>query len=226
MNDKMKLLSYGIAAAVCFLLAALLPLAFAGNGEAPDYLNRGERAAIFAAYWNGEQDSVSAERIDQPGKRDVESCEKRFAELLDKCTFDLVPGEMQSSGSEYLTLTANEDDEISICRIWRQRQGDWRNWIDVCFDVDTGELYYLYLSSECLKNQSDYSDILPGELSAGFVAEYIDSMTDYKLINIDWSGRSGDDATAIFQINGSAIIVKISCVYHKSTLVDIKLTCM
>lgn len=224
MNDKMKLMTFGSAAALCFLLAALMPLLFMNRGSAKESLSEGERAAIFAAYWGGEQESVTAERIDQPAKRDVESCEKRLGEIVDKCTFDLVPGETQSSGSEYLTLTSGED-EMRICRIWRQRQGDWRNWLDVCFDMDTGELYYLYLSSECLKNQSAYADVLPAELSASFVADYIDGMGGYELINLDWTGSANDEATAIYTVGGSAVVMKISCIYYKSTLVDIKLTC-
>ena len=216
---------YGGAALFFLLLAALIPLAFSSGAETtPERLNEGERGAIFADYWNGGKDSVEYELIEQPGRRSLESCQQRIDEILAQCAFDRSAADAESSGREYFLLSSGEN-QIRVCRMWQQNQGDWRNWVDFCFDMDTGDIYYFYLSSECMKNQSDYADAFPDELGTQFVIDYLAAGTDSRLLNMSWSGQQGDNAVAIYSVNGSAVIYEISCIYYKSTLIDIKIIC-
>lgn len=224
MNERMKLIIYGAVAAFFFLAALLVPLAFRDGvkGETPTAV--GERVALFADYWEGEHDDIEVESVGSPSKKTQEFCTKRIEALMAECTFDKAAPNMQSEGREYLTVTQQEL-ELHICRVWRQFQGDWRNWIDICFDMDTGEIYYLYLSSECLKNQSEYVMSMPAALDTAYVVERIGANDGFELLDAKWSGEAGEAAEAIYSANGSALKMRISCIYYESTLIDIKIVC-
>lgn len=227
MNDKIKLIIYGSVAAAMFLLAALLPLAFRGGSvEAREPLSVGQRASIFSEYWwNEDSSNCQVERISDLGRTQREFCFERMEQVKELCFVDAQQGQIKSEGSEYISVTT-EAGEIRLCRSWLECQGDWRNWIDVCFDIDSGDIYYFYISSECVSNPNKYSDAVPEPLDAERVAGYIADRRSYELMHLDWSGNASDSAMVIYNSAGSAVCMQISCIYYESTLIDLKICCV
>lgn len=225
MTDKLKLIIAASAAAMLVLLAMLIPLAFRGSGESLEQAaDLGRRAALFAEYWNSSGE-VSWKKIEEPTKAQERVGSELMEELVqsyvpDKRLVDTAPG-----GREYVRVT---DGTLSmeLCRMWMSAQGDWQNWLDVCFDLDTGDIYYLYLSSECLFNGNEYLSSPEGGLDAQMVAELAAERLGYELRYLVWSGETADTATAVYMSEGSSVCVEISCIYYEATLVDVKLCCV
>lgn len=224
--DERSRLIVSAAAAAAFLIAALLlPLAFRGGGQEVQTGAGGARAELFAAYWSGEREGLEILGGESLTKRYAPICEERINEIISSCTFDKNELLMQSEGHEYLTVRRGED-EVTLCRFWRQYQGDWRNWLDVCFDADTGDVYYLYLSSECVKNRPEYTMSMPAGLDAMYVASRLAERDGCRLLDAQWNADASGTLTAIYSVNGSALKMSISCIYYESTLIDIKLVCI
>lgn len=225
MKDKLRLWIYGGVTAAVFILAAVIPLTVSGGRAAQENsLSLGERAAIFAQYWNSDSGEARAEKIETPDAKDERYCRERMKKLLELCSVDKREQSVEYSGSEYLSISS-ADGEMRICRMWVQRQGDWRSWVDVCFDMDTGDVYYLYTSSECVTNSAEYIDAVPAELDAKYVADYISENTGYSILRFDWSGGMGDTADVILIQKGNAAALKINCTYYTASLLDIKIVC-
>lgn len=225
MSDKLKLIVAASASAFVLLLAMLLPLAFRSGGQGTETVySLGERAALFAGYWGGSGD-VDWKKIDKPTKQQ----EKAGEELLGALVGSYVPDKRLSSptpgGREYVSVS-NDVCSIDLCRMWMSAQGDWQNWLDVCFDLDTGDVYYLYLSSECLFNGNDYLHDQSAGFDAKNVADRIAELIGYELRYLVWSGNPADTATAVYMSGGSSVCVDINCIYYEATLVDVKICCV
>lgn len=225
-NERTELIIFCTLAAVIFLIAALMPLRFQ-NEEAltTSEMSMGERAAIFSAYWNEPDGSrVSMESGGKLDESTRDACEARMAELLTRCTIDRENGAAKKEGSEYFVLTS-KGGEVNVCRKWVEWQGDWRNWLDTCFDADSGELYYLYLSAECLSGYTNYVGALPAQFGAAYVAEMLADEMDYELLYLDVPDDEPNSIIASYNCGGSALRLCISCIYHETVLVDVKICC-
>lgn len=223
-----RLVYYAVAAAVVFLLAALLPLAFRPDSvEAADSgeFDAGARAAVFSAYWNDGGRGCTVRNIPGPERKDIDACTQRMSEIVGACVIDTQSGAANSAGSEYVSVS-NDLGTIRTCRMWMESQGDWNNWIDVCFDMDTGEVYYLYVSSKCISNGETYLDALPEGFNTQTAAEQIAARRGCELVKVVWSGKTGDTATAVFLDDGSAVCMELTCTYYQSSLLDFKLCCV
>ena len=142
-----------------------------------------------------------------------------MAEILAACIADLHLEELSPTGHDYVTITDGKTD-VNICRMWMERKGDWRNWLDVCFDADSGEIYYLYLSCERLSNGDAYtgyvqelklrlSELL--QTQAKGTVRYRNAEGE----NTEIAVVAGENGTVCYRIGGVAynelIDVKISC---------------
>lgn len=226
MTEKLRTIIAASLTAAILVAAALVPLAFRDRAETVEKtgLDAGERAALFAEYWSGNGD-VKSERIEKPSKSSVEACEKLMDDFVEKYTLDEELSGSDTRGSEY-TLISGENGDMRICRMWMQYKGDWQNWMDMCFDMDTGSVYYFYMSSECLFNGNRYLGKVEGGLDAAAVADKIAEELRLDLEYLDWSGKSEDAATAVYITNGRALRLSINCIYYESTLIDVKVCCI
>lgn len=229
MNDRMKLIIYGGVTAAVFVVSALLPLLFR-SGEAARPRDRGlsvgDRAEIFDAYWNGVGEDCQVKLISDPEKGALELCSARMEQISLLCLADKESGEVKSEGSEYISVSRGED-EIRLCRMWIELQSDWRSWLDLCFDMDNGDVYYFYLSAECLSNPGKYSELIPDGMDAASIAEHLARQRGYELLHLNWENTdSAETATAIYTSEGSAVCMSISCFYYKSALIDVKICCV
>jgi hypothetical protein len=224
----MKLIICGGVTAAIFLLAALLPLGFRGGDTGNETsLSAGERVSIFSAYWNGGGENCTVENLSKLSSTEQDYCTARMSEVTARCLIDTANGLISSQGEEYLKIE-NNTGAIRLCRMWLELQGDWRSWIDMCFDMDSGEIYYFYLSTECVstpEKYSKYSSILSDELDTEYVAEYIAAERDIRLLHTDWDGDPAHSASAIYTVSGSTVYMEISCIYYDA-LLDIKFCCV
>lgn len=227
MNDRVKLFIYGGVTAAVFVVAALVPLLFRGGGETPSEtgLSPGARAEIFAAYWNAGGGDCRVSLIGKPGGDELERCSTRMNQISMLCLADKNTGQVKSEGSEYISVGMG-DDEIRLCRAWMELQSDWRTWLDVCFDMDSGDVYYFYLSAECVSNREKYSGLIPDDMDAESIAELLAQQRDYELMHLNWEGGDSNSATAIYTAEGSAVCMSISSTYYKTALIDVRICCV
>lgn len=228
LNDRMKLIIYGGVTAAVFVVSALLPLLFRGGGTAPPQstgLSAGDRAGIFAAYWNGTDEDCKVSQTGEPKKDELEKCTARMDEISRLCLVDRSAGEVKSEGSEFFSVSRGED-EIRLCRMWIEVQGDWRSWLDVCFDADNGDMYYFYLSADCLTNPGKYSNVIPEDgIDADMIAAYLSQARGYELLHL--SRDTADEiVTAIYNAEGSAVCMSIDFVCYKYAFIDVKICCV
>ena len=205
----------------------LLPLAFraAPTGEEPaKELTLAERTALFADYWErgAEAGGYTVTKPDPVPRQMKETCETVMRTLVARCVVDRGLADFSPTGSEYTVVTDAAGREISVCRMWLERRGDWQNWMDVCMDAVTGELYYFYLSRECLTNRKLYQDAdtpADAEAVARLLAE------DY-----GWTLRylakeqDGGAAAAVYSTSGGTLCYAVTCRVYDA-LIDIKLSC-
>lgn len=213
----------GLACLALLIVAMLLPLAFrAPAGEpAAGKLTLDEKTAIFVDWWydDGEMD-VSVEHVESDEDDAAGFCEERMEELAARCIDDrgFRMEEAEVFGEERVDLRS-EDGALRLCRMWIQARGDWQNWLDVCFDADTGMIYYLYLSREC-QNDPDLYALAPEERpTAESVAKGLARASDGDLRRFLDDGDSG--GAALITCDDGSLCYTISCVYYDA-LIDIR----
>lgn len=223
LSEKTKLIIYIGITAVVFITACLLPLAFKGKNLGEDhFFDTGERAAMFVQYQKGSK-SISSKTIDSPAKADSKYCDSVMDELIAMCRLDNRAGKILSEGSEYVVISDGENS-MRLCRMWIQDEGDWTNWMDVYFDMDTGYVYYLYVSSICLNNGNEYSNAIEGQFNSKSVAELIARTTGFDLKHFSWSGNVEDTAYAVTGLEGDIVCWNINCTYYASTMLDVRIS--
>ena len=224
-SERTRLFASIALVAVAVITAMLLPLAFrsAPAGEiSADGLTLEQRCLLFADYWAaGGEGSYTVTKPDPVPRTMRERCETVMRTVIARSIDDAGLTDFSPTGSEYTTVTDSAGRELRLCRMWLERRGDWQNWLDVCFDADTGELYYYYLSRECLTNRQNYPSPSEGA-DATQIAEMLAADNGWTLRYIAREGDSG--ATAIFGSGGGTLCYQISCRMYDS-LIDIKLTC-
>ena len=225
-GESTKLLISVCAVALTVIAAMLLPLAFrsAPAGELSSAgMSLEERTRMFADYWaNGaEAGGYAVTHPDPVPRRMKETSEAVMRTVVARSIDDQDLSDLSPTGSEYTVVTDRAGQELRLCRMWLEKRGDWQNWLDVCFDADTGDLYYYYLSRECLTNRQLYQR--DGEKpDAETIAEDLAADNGWTLRYLD----AGDDgaATALYSTAGGTLCYGISCRVYDA-LIDIKLSC-
>lgn len=224
-DERKKLWATGLACAAGLIAALLLPLAFRASpaGKKPEEtLTLDERAALFAAWWyDGGGTDIEVEHI-EPEENDAAGfCEERMEELIARCIDDRAfhMKDAEVFGEESVRIEG-EAGTLRLCRMWLQARGDWQNWLDVCFDADTGLLYYLYLSRECQNNQNLYTLAPEERPTAESIAESLARENDGALRRFLDGGDSG--GTALITCDGGSLCYTVGCVYYDA-LIDVRI---
>ena len=223
-NDRTKLF-VGLSATLLVLIAAmLLPLAFRtapGGTDAPAPMTLEERAQMFAEYWTlgAEAGGFTVEKPDPVPKKMRETCETVMRTLIARCIDDHAITDLTPTGTEYTVVTGADGREIHVCRMWLERRGDWQNWLDVCIDADAGDLYYCYLSRECLTNRKNYTK--PEQTEPAQIAELLASENGWTL---RYLADESDGAAAVYSTPGGTLCYTISARVYDA-LIDVKLAC-
>ena len=221
---KMVLLcACGVVAAM--VLAALLPLAFRTPAPEPQpetgisALER--RSALFVDFWtNGEEAEAKAEAM-IPDRAMETFCEDEMRTIVSRSVDDREFSYTVPTGREYTTVS-DGSGEVRLCRMWLQARGDWQNWVDTCFDAESGQIYYLYVSRECLTNRDRYADAREGRDSAEAVAKLFAAETGLTLRRFSGDAHSG---LAVLEREDGLICYEIRCNWYDA-LIDIQITCV
>ncbi len=221
-SEKSKMLIYVSTAIIVLVISCLLPLAFRDGNITDGVFDTGDRAAMFAKYVNNDK-SIRYKADDKPEKAELKYCESIFDELASYCILDSNSRKTVTEGYQFINLSDNENN-MRLCRMWLQDKGDWTNWMEVYIDVDTGFVYYLYISSVCLDNADKYYSAIESELNAKSLASLIAKETGYDLKIVNWSGKAEDTATAYTAMDGDALIWNIYCSYYASSMLDVKIS--
>jgi len=223
-NEKTRLIAIAVLTGAIILFAMLFPLAFRKSAETEIVAEAAAldvRCALFAEYWAAGENQAGflVELPQPPDNAKMERCEALMAEILAACITDQQVDQLAPTGRDYITISDGET-EVNLCRMWMERNGDWRNWLDVCFDADSGEIYYLYLSCERLHNSeayAGYAQELKVRLSELLQRQAQGAMR-YRSTegeNTEIAVVSGENGTVCYRIGGVAynelIDVKISC---------------
>ena len=223
-SDRTKLFASIGAVVLVLIVAMLLPLAFRTDPAAdksPAALTLEERSLMFAAYWNegAETGGFTVEKPDPVPRRMKETCETVMRTIIARSIDDHALSDAMPTGSEYTVVSDGDGRELKLCRMWLERRGDWQNWLDVCMDADTGELYYFYLSRECLTNRKNYAP--PEQTRAEQIAELLATENGWTL---RWLADEDGAAAAVYSTPGGTLCYEISCRVYDA-LIDVKLAC-
>lgn len=225
LNDRARLIISACTVAAVLVAAMLVPLAFrsAENSteQREDAVSAG-KAAMFAAYWNEApgMENIRAEKPESVSEKQDTFCETVMQTLTARCINDLGLESTSPTGREYTVLRDGTGTELPLCRMWLEARGDWQNWLDVCFDSTTGELYYLYLSRECLSNARSYADGAAAD--AAYIADALAREFGWTLRYLSSDGAGG--GTAVFSDGDETLCYQIDCKVY-DTLTDIRLCC-
>jgi len=223
-SDRAKLLLSFCGAALVLIAAMLLPLGFRtapGTDRDPAAMTLEERTRMFADYWTGgaEAGGYLVEKPDPVPRKMRETCETVARTLIARAIDDRALTDATPTGSEYTVVSDGTGRELKLCRMWLERRGDWQNWLDVCMDAETGEVYYFYLSRECLTNQRSYS--LPEQAGAAQIAESLATENGWSLRHL---AEESGGAVAVYSSAGGTLCYTISSRLYDA-LIDVKITC-
>ena len=220
-NDRTKLALSALATGVVLVFSILFPLAFRTHGEPEEEtapLRLEERAALFARYWSGEEDTA-AETLEIPDTQMTVDCAAVMQRIAERCIADLRLNDAAPSGSEYIRISDGESG-LTAAHMWLEKTGDWKNWLDVYFDAETGEIYYLYLSCGNVANLTEYhaaEDYGCGQIAAELAAQ-LGGVLRYA------DEEQNGSQTLVFSAEAGSICYSVKCVAYDN-LVDVKINC-
>ncbi len=223
-SDRAKLLFSFCGTALVLIAAMLLPLGFRtspGAEHTAAAMTLEERTQMFADYWtNGaEAGGYLVEKPDPVPRKMKETCETVARTLIARAIDDRALADTTPTGSEYTVVSDGAGRELKLCRMWLERRGDWQNWLDVCMDAETGEIYYFYLSRECLTNRKSYS--LPEQAGPSQIAESLATENGWTLRRL---AEEESGAVAVYSSAGGTLCYTISCRLYDA-LIDVKIAC-
>lgn len=118
------------------------------------------RADIYARSDAGELAKVTLESSEVDATKE-QACREVMDTILSNLVADSNMGEtLISSGTNLYSLTDELGRSINVMEYYREWKGDWKNWFIIQMDLDTGEIYHAYISSMCLQNFAQYTDVI------------------------------------------------------------------
>lgn len=222
LTERAKLVTSVALAAALLLAAMLVPLAFRTDAPAAAEPGTGDgRAALFQRYFSGDTD-VSAERIETPDAELTAACETRMHTLAARCIDDREVSLDGPYSSEF-TLLTDGTTTLRLCRMWLEQRGDWQNWLDVFFDMETGRVYRLYLSRERLSHAERYPVTEESRPGLAYTAEALANELGGTLRLL--REMSEHRALATIAAPQGTALYDIACVSYEN-LIDLTIDCL
>jgi len=219
-NTHAQIALCGIGVAFVFLISAILPILVQDRFEPAEEVQLGmrQRSAVYLRYSAGGTGcTVERQSPDDFSPEETAASDAALLALRSAFVVDREEGSTASEGTEYLTITYG-GDTIRVCHYYREWSGDWGNWLEAYVDVESGDLYYLYVSSQ-RKANVDYSGI---RMDNRINAERLAKVMDYELVS--FTDTNTNTATSVYLTESSAAKYNMSCIYHVNNLLDIKFT--
>ena len=168
-----------------------------------------DRRALWADYRTGEVTgtSLSASEVGN----DAKEAQLMAQRLMDELVMDAESRRQTSTGEMYIEVAGG----LRLYHVWREWTGDWGNWLEFYIDIDTREVYYFYVSSECYANFSYYANELPASFNTEDGAEVWGELTGLGAPSaFEWSGDP--DEAAQVRYRGAAYTIRVKCYFDVS----------
>lgn len=112
-----------------------------------------ERAEIYDDYFDSRR-SVSLSSIES---EDLDACRKRIAALLPEVITDAYDDSavLRSNNTGVYYIAGSGNSYIRVLEFYLEWTDDWKNWFFIAMDIDTQDIYYMYVSCNC-ENNFDY----------------------------------------------------------------------
>lgn len=226
MSRKRKLIIFSALTLAILVLAALIPVHFLNNDaveKSDKQLRVSQRADLFDLYWREASGGYDFSALDLDNEAELSQSRQKIDGLLADMVMDEAKGIVSSEGNEFFELTDHEGKTMRIWHSWSEWSGEWKNWFDVYIDIDSLDIYYLYLSSECLVKPRSYVPEPFPYSDAMNAAGHWQSVCGYELIGVSWSGEPTETAASIYLFDNDAIHYGINCIYHPGILFDLRI---
>lgn len=149
---------------VVLIICAVLPAFFIPKDDVsptaePDF-DVNYRADIYS---RGAAEELSRTELDSSevdaGKQ--QSCREVMDTVISNFVADRSSAEtLTATGTNLYSLTDEYGRSINVMEYYRDWTGDWKNWFIMQMDLDTGEIYHVYMSGMCQRNFEDYMNVV------------------------------------------------------------------
>lgn len=151
-----------VITALVVLLAATIPALFVRDDAAlseAQPLTTAERAELFALY-REEDARCAVEELQREAFSEEELAGSGDVIRKLRSSLRIDRGEIvpESTGERFFLLGTADGRGLRMREYYEQSAGDWSNWFRVYVDIDTQEVFFLYQSSKCLKNEEKYPE--------------------------------------------------------------------
>lgn len=196
MSNKLKTILKAGSAAVFLLVCIFLPRAFlpeealpynvydpGGSENVVSPVDFSRRAELFSELWTWEgKENKYALEVSKVDQSSLSLCMERRDLFLERLDFDQGASVFSAPvGERYYILSDGKGNGMNLIDYFYQWIGDWRNWLVITMDIDTQDIYYIYFSTECLKNFDQYlylSEMVKYSLNNSVVEASIPLMAD------------------------------------------------
>ncbi len=223
LDERRQVILSACLVGALLMFAALFPLLLrtpvARQSETDSAFGTAAQCDLFLDYW---EHGVEGEGQVIPILPDGEMerfCRARMEALVNRWVDDRAFTYSAPTGQSYTALNGAAGS-LLLCRMWLQARGDWQNWIDACFNAETGQIYYLYVSRECLANAETYFGT---QTDAEAVSLAVAEESGLTLRRFRGDETAGD---ALLETrNGSIVCYDVRGVWYDA-LIDIRVICI
>lgn len=192
---------------------------FLQRDELPLLESTAARRECWFAWQAGKKDANSYDSgISQ---RDEQKMTRMTQEVLDEFSVDQGAEATEASGAQCVSICLN-GGRIRVWHYYRQWRGDWRNWMEMYIDVDTGEVYYFYLSSGC-ENKTDAYTAMENTHSATELAAVWLKKWGLTVEDITEEDDDGQTVLAHCDDGESSANYSVTWKYYPGSLLDFKI---
>ena len=223
-----------LAALVFLLFCAVLPLFFRNTAEPSPPLPDGstapatfplteleDKAELYLKY-NGDTSGTAVKKTPlsfEDGSDFVQPCNELLENLFSYFVIDEAEYSVGEEGFNYFSLTDSTGATIRVAERYKRWYGDWENWLRIAVDVDSLDIYYVYISCNCLENFEKYMD----PVYIQDIAEAFGDITDMEILDISdsYSITSGKNRfTALYGLKDEkrSYLISGSTYYDESAM--------
>lgn len=185
-----------ILASVFLIFCAVLPLFFRNKGDLPSPLPSGSSPPAtypltelddkINLYLKYNSDSSGTAVVKTPlsfedGNDYILPSTDLLQSLFSKFVIDQAEYSVGEQGFNYFSLTDSDGATIRVAEHYKRWYGDWENWLRIAVDIDTLDIYYVYISCNCLEHFEKYTG---DPIYITDIAESFGEITGMEVLNL------------------------------------------
>lgn len=162
-----------LTALVFLLFCAVLPLFFRNTAEpSPSSIDVSAAPAAFPLRelddktelflkYNGGASGTGVTKTPlafEDGSDYVQPSNNLLESLFSQFGIDEEEYDVGEEGFNYFSLTDSTGATIRVAERYKRWYGNWENWLRIAVDIDSLDIYYVYISCNCLEHFERYMD--------------------------------------------------------------------